>query len=213
MSQVKDLLLQAQSGRGSGEVVAVDVRRWRGGRRASGAASIKFEVRGLTTLLRGLEVLGQEDAPFLREALGDIGERLAGEIRQRGRPSIVRRIEIGEPKVGKLGKGPYVYGAVVHPAAAVFEFGRQWWWRGRAPGRIGNNRPGFKRQRGAFKRYGYRVKYWPGWRGEPFVGIRDGGHAIGAVRPWALERLSQAVRKEWERIAQEIEAEGGNAAA
>lgn len=193
----------------SGQIVAVHVPEGRirtGGSFRGGTASIRFQVHGIRTLTRALERMGDDAPPFLMRAMKDIGQRLETEIRVRGRPSIVRRIEMDEPRFGRRGKGVWVWGAVVHPAAAVFEFGRQWWWRARPGMRVGNNRP-WKRGRGAFYQRGMRIKYWPGWRGEPYVGIRRGDLAIGATRPYAIELLQRAVQQEWERIGDEIEAE------
>lgn len=190
---------------GAGQIVATSSAR----RKPSGAASVRIDVSGARALQRAMQRLGQTDAPFIREALEDVGGQLAGAIRAFGRPSITRRIE--QDAVRARGVGSTLPMAVVHPAAAVFEFGRQWWYRAPAQragrrgwdGRIGNNRPGSKRRPGVFKKFGERIKYHPGMPARPYVGILDGGHAIGAVQPFARERFLQAFAQEWERLAAE----------
>lgn len=183
----------------SGQIVAVSGAR----RKPSGTASVKIQVSGARRLQRAMEVLGQTDAPFIREALLDVGREMTGAIRAFGRPSVTRVIEVGE--VRPRGAGSTLPMAVVHPAAAVLEFGRQWWYRGRGDGRIGNNRGGSKRRKGVFKRYGERIKYHPGMPARPYVGIVAGGHAIGTVQPFAHQRFLEAFEREWARLTAEGE--------
>jgi len=187
----------------SGQIVAVSPKA----AKPSGTASIRIKVEGVNKLAKALSVLGETDAPHLRDALAAIGRQLEGEIRARGRPSIVARIE--QLPIRGSGVGIRLPMAVVHPAAATFEFGRQWWYRGRGDGRIGNNRPGSKRREGVFRRYGERIKYHPGMAPRPYVGIVNGDQAIGAIQPEARRLLEQAIAREWERIA----AAGGDDAA
>lgn len=179
----------------AGQIVATSSSR----RKPSGTASVRFQVEGAQRIQRALQVLGDTEAPFIRQALLDVGQQMTVAIRAVGRPSITRVIESGDV-VARAG-GFRLPMSVVHPAAAVTEFGRQWWYRGRGDGRIGNNRGASKRRKGVFKRYGERIKYAPGMPARPYVGIVDGGHAIGAVQPFARQRFLEAFEREWERIA------------
>jgi len=181
----------------SGQIVAVSPKA----AKPSGTASIRIQVQGINRLNRALSVIGEDDAPYLREALEQVGRMLAGEIRARGRPSIVARIEQGP--IRGSGAGIRLPMAVVHPAAATLEFGRQWWYRGKGDGRIGNNRPGSKRRKGVFRRYGERIKYHPGMPARPYVGIVHGDQAIGAIQPETRRLIEEALEREWARIAAE----------
>jgi len=65
------------------------------------------------------------------------------------------------------------------------EFGRQYYYRG---------------YKGRAVKSGQRFKVAGGQRPQPYVGVINGDHAIGAVKGYARERLTEAINQEWERI-------------
>lgn len=149
--------------------------------------AIELDGRAVTRLNGALKVLGERDAPFLRKALEESAQDLAGEIRQRAPGSIGQKVELR----GVKGTGASIRatGSDLHPGARSMEFGRVWYWTGYT--RTGNRIQG-----------GQKVKR-TGQQARPFMGVIDGGHAIGAVAPKAKARIMAAISQEWERIASE----------
>ena len=97
---------------------------------------------------------------------------------------------------------------VVHPAAKSFEFGRHFYYTGYTKGAfIGptkGKRATARAQKGYMKRTGKRV-WRRGMREQTFIGIKDGGHAIGSIAPQVAEIMGEAIAKEWKRLAGEAE--------
>lgn len=65
---------------------------------------------------------------------------------------------------------------------------------------IGNNRPGSKRAKGSMKRQ-FRFRSDRGQKAKPYLGVIHGNAAIGAVKDQVERKLTDAVRKEWDRLA------------
>jgi hypothetical protein len=102
--------------------------------------------------------------------------------------------------VGVRGKGGQLRAVVTmkHPGARSMEFGRFNYYRGFQ----GNNRNGAKRGKGSVKGSGHKFQVLKG-RGQspkPFLGVIEGGHAIGAVKDDVEQLLTAAIRAEWNRI-------------
>ena len=154
---------------------------------------LKVEIEGKSygRLMKALQVLGEEDTPFLRAALWRSGNRYKSEIMARA-PSFVRRtVDRG---VQRFGSGLKFSAGVDHPAARRFEFGRN-------PRPYGVSRGVFFRSAGT---RGTRAGYvYKGQRPRPYVGVISGAHATGAARPYAEDQLRQAVSDEWDRIGRE----------
>src|SRR3990167_808178 len=88
----------------------------------------KIEVRGATSLHKALQILGETDAPFLREALETSGQLLRAEAAQRAPAGIAQTVA----SVGVKGKGAQLRALirVKHPGGKSMEFGRQYYYRG-----------------------------------------------------------------------------------
>ena len=70
---------------------------------------------------------------------------------------------------------------------------------------IGNNRAGSKRKKGSMKsQFRYKVGELgsAGQRPRPYLGVIKGNAALGAVREQVEKKLTDAVRKEWDRIGE-----------
>lgn len=152
---------------------------------AGGAVKIGIEVKGAKTLGRALKVLGETDAPFLREALTEAGQLLEAATRGRAPGSMAQKVDF----VGVKGKGATLKATVVvrHAGAKSMEFGRVNYYRGFTDRRM--------------KVTGQRFKSSRGQKPKPFVGIIAGGQALGQVEPKAKELIIGAFAKEWQRIA------------
>ncbi|MGI8423582.1 MAG: hypothetical protein ACR2NO_05645 [Chloroflexota bacterium] len=144
-------------------------------------ASTKWgiEVQGLNRIKRAFKVLGETDAPFLREALGKGGQMLRVGVASRAPGSMAARTGF----VGVQGTGTALRATikVKHPGAARMEFGRK-----PKPYKKGRPRPGYR----------YR-----GQRARPFIGIKAGDATIGAVKPDITRMLTAAWQSEWQRLA------------
>jgi hypothetical protein len=75
------------------------------------------------------------------------------------------------------GVGLRFAGKVTHPGARSMEFGRIYW-----------------------KRDGVKRKHPPGQKARPYLGVKTGGAAIGAVRNHVEDELYGAIEAEWNRI-------------
>lgn len=155
----------------------------------AGAASVKIEVSvDARRLERALRVLSDEDAPFLRVALEESGQELAGASRSRAPGGIAGAVQFA----GVKGRSNRLRATVVvkHPAAKAMEFGRQTYYRGFTGRRMKATGSPFKAGRG-------------GQKAQPYIGIVKGNAAIGAVGPGVRLRLERAIAQEWDRIASE----------
>lgn len=151
---------------------------------ASSRATVTIEVTGANKLRRALKVLGERDAPYLREALTDAGELLASETRRRAPGGIARTVDFTRV----TGKGATQRATVVvrHPGAKAMEFGRSTYYRG------------FTGRRMKLTGTPFRSR---GQRARPYAGVIKGDQAIGAVAARAREAIETAIEREWERIA------------
>jgi hypothetical protein len=141
----------------------------------------KIELSGRKQLVKALQVLGQADAPFMKQAFADAGHMLLGAIKSRAPGSMGGKTEF----TGVKGNKTNTLSAGIktdHPGAKSYEFGRHYWQAG-----------------------GARVYHTPGQVARPFYGIKEGGAAIGAVTDRVTELLLSATEKEWERIGSEPE--------
>lgn len=158
---------------------------------------IEMDGKSVTRLKHALEVLGESEAPFLREALDDVGQKFAGEIRQRAPGSMASKVDY----VGVRGEGVALRasGWDRHPGAKSMEFGRKLYWHGGH----GNNRPGSMRRKGSLKKGASKgpSRSGPGQAARPFIGIIGNTQAIAAVQPYARARLRVAINREWTRLA------------
>ncbi len=159
--------------------------------RASGSATARIDVEGIGALTRALKVLGETDAPHLREGLEKGAGILHGAAVARAGGSIGQSIEM----VGIRGKGGalrYVL-RIRHKGGRSREFGRVWFYRG---------------YRGrAVKATGRRFKAGAlgsaGQRPRPFIGIVRGDAAIGETADQIRDVMAEAISQEWERIGRE----------
>lgn len=153
-----------------------------------GASSWGITVEGLPQLRRAFKALEEfDDLPYARAALERVQDMAVREINQRA-PGSLKGKATGYAIKGE-GTSMKAPVRVAHPAAKSTEFGREWWYRG-FTGR-------------AQKRTGKRFKSSPGLPARPFIGIKAGGHAIGAIAPKAAEIMAEALAKEWQRLAGE----------
>jgi hypothetical protein len=159
--------------------------------RRSGRVRVTVQIpaeqyRRLTTLLR---VLGETDAPYLRQALSEAAQLMAEEVERRA-PSVVR------PTIRAVEARTATAGARVdvgHPATKVLEFGKR---------KVRTLRPRARKALyGPGMRHPVRRVRWGPIRPRPFIGIVDRGHAIGAAQPRIQEMLARAIEVEFERMA------------
>ncbi len=143
---------------------------------------IELDKGTMTRLNAALRILGEKDAPFLREALDDVGQRFAGEVRARAPGGIAAKAKYRGVKGSATGLA--AKGVDDHPGARSMEFGRVWYYAG---------------YKGRNVKSGRKVRR-TGQKARPFMGIIAGDKAYGAVQPYARERLLEAVNREWERL-------------
>ncbi len=168
------------------------------------------EIQGATQLKRALKVLGEKDAPFLREALTEAGHILQHETSSRAPGGIARKV--GFTGVKGVGGALRAVVKIDHPGGRSMEFGRIWYYRqstyyrqhGEKSG-IGNNRPGSKRVKGGIKAKAQKSVDGGGQQNRPYLGIVDGGAAIAASKSRVVELLNDAFEREWERIGAEAD--------
>lgn len=149
----------------------------------AGTSGIRIELDedSLTRLRRAFRVLGEEQAPFLRDALDEAGRELAAVAASMAPGSIGSRVEYR----GIRGKGVAIraVGVVRHPGARSMEFGRHWYWTG---------------YKGRNMKSGRKVRR-KGQAARPFLGVISGG-AMAVVAPKARQRLLDAIEREWDRM-------------
>lgn len=150
----------------------------------AGAVQIKVEVKGAKALTRALKSLGETEAPFLKQVLEDSGRLLEQATRSRAPGGIASKVDF----TGVKGKGGAVRAVVTvkHAGAKSMEFGRTTYYEG------------FRGR--AQKATGHKVKR-KGQTAKPFMGVKRGDHAIGAVTDDVKTRLVRGYEQEWERLA------------
>jgi len=148
-----------------------------------GTASVKIEVSGALQLQKALRILAEPDAPYLRAAMTQGGQLLDRAASSRAKGGIASAVQFA----GVSGKanGLRALVKVKHPGAKPMEFGRTKYYRGWT---------------GRKQRSGTAFRASPGQRAQPFIGIKQGNAAIGAVGPQIRELFTVAVEREWERI-------------
>lgn len=163
-------------------------------RKKSGAISVRIEIpeADVRRLNRLVDLLGDRQAPYLAEGLREAAAIMVREIQQRA-PSVVRPTVRARP-VGPRSRTATV--TVGHGAAKELEYGRKYprfvkptrkralWWPGAAHPIARPVRPG-------------------PFAARPFIGVMDGGHAIGAAQPQIQAVLAAAVEREFARLAGE----------
>ena len=154
---------------------------------AAKALTLDIKVAGAKALKRALKVLGETDAPFLREALEQSGKLLRAATAKRAPGSIAAAVAFAGVKgTGGALRAPL---KIKHPGAIPMEFGRVHYYRGFTG----------RRQ----KATGQRFKASPGQKAKPFLGVVSGGGAIAEVRDEVEKLIRVAFEREWERIASE----------
>lgn len=155
-----------------------------------GGIYLRFEVDedSLKRLNRALKALAETDAPYLRAAMGDIGQRVVSEARSRGPGSIGAAVEYRG--LGRSKTNIRANGLVAHAGGKAMEFGRQYFYRGFTRGGKGSQKKG------------QRFKSSPGMPAKPYIGVVTGEQAMGATRSFARQRLLEAIDAEWNRIGE-----------
>lgn len=152
---------------------------------AAGTSGIRIEIdeQSMKRLSRALKVLGEKDAPFLSAALDRAGQAFASAARGYAPGGIASRVEY----LGVRGSGgaQRAVGRVRHPGSRSMEFGRVWYYRG---------------YRGRNVSSGRKYPVPRGQRARPYLGVVDGGAAIGRIAPTARQDILTAIDQEWERI-------------
>lgn len=147
--------------------------------KAAGIA-IEIDQDSLKRLTKALKVLGEADAPYLREAVSESGQRFATAVRSHAPGSMGGQVV--ERGVSGSGTGLRYKGVVTHPGARSREFGRGWYYRAYT---------GRKMKSGTkFKSAGQQAV--------PFLGVMKGDAATGEVRPYVVERMLRGIRQTWE---------------
>jgi len=152
-------------------------------------AKVSIQVTGATALKRALKAVGETDAPFLRQAVEEGGRLLEVAVRGMAPGAMAQTVQF----VAVRGSGANVKALVrvTHPGAKAMEFGRHKYYRD------------FTRplRKGGMKATGTQFTASRGQKAKPFVGVRNLDQAIGSVKDEIKDKLSQAVVKEWERLA------------
>lgn len=143
---------------------------------ASKTARVGIQVEGAKQLQKALRVLGEKDAPFLKEALETSGRMLSREAGSRAPGGIGRAVKFTAVRGKPSGLRAIVN--VKHPGSRSMEFGRKWYGRPRR-----------------------RVAR--GQQARPYMGIIRGDAAVGATNDEVKRLISDAFDKEWERIGAE----------
>lgn len=180
--------------------------------RFSSGATWRVELEGISSLQKALRALAEPDAPFLRKALEESGELLRGAAASRAPGGIGQKVSFGGIR-GTVGGGLRAIVVIDHPGGRSMEFGRVWYYRGfkghnqKSGHRFRAGDASFdlvKGRKGALVRK-YRKgvgETGAGQKPRPYLGVKDGGHALAAVRDQVEQKLTDAVRKEWDRLAE-----------
>lgn len=144
------------------------------------ASPFTMEVTGFKAMKTRLKALDELDAPEIVSALGQASRLADREVGQRAPGSMAGRVTATPAK--KLG-ATIVKGVVKHPGAKAMEFGRTTYYTG---------------YHGRDQKAGSKVKR-PGQRPRPFVGIKTGQQAMGALRAPITQVLLGGIVAVWER--------------
>lgn len=155
----------------------------------AGPSSIGIQVTGYKGIKKALQILGETDAPFLREAMEKVGHLAERETRARAPGTMASKTDFIRVALSRRGDIRALL-AVKHGGAIPMEFGRTRYYRQYKRGAKGEH---------YMKATGYKGTY-PGQRAKPFVGVVNQDHAIGAVKDDMARLLGEALEKEWERI-------------
>lgn len=143
-------------------------------------AGVSIEVTGITSMKKKLAALEEMDAPEITESLGRIARLADSEVSRRGPGSMGAKVSTTPAK--KLG-ATIVLGAVKHPGAKAMEFGRTTYYEGYTGRKVKGGRK--------VKRTGQKAR--------PFVGIKTGDQAMGALREPAARELMDGIEAVWNR--------------
>ena len=158
--------------------------------RSGGRSVLSFEVdeESLRRLRLALKAVGETDAPAFTDAMQDVGRRLVSNVRSHAPNGALA----GATKYDGLNRGHGLsiraLGMVDDPRAKSFEFGRTRFYHR------------FQRGGKGSQKRGVPFKSYPGMRPRPFVGIKDGGEAIGQTAPYARTRILQGIAETWESL-------------
>lgn len=160
-----------------------------------------IRIEGLTDTRRAFKALGEADTPFYLAALNHSAEITRAAIAARAPGSMAGKVDL----VGIRGDGINASAVirVNHPGADSYEFGRRFWYRGFTyGGGLGQRgvRPG-RKPKGIQKGTGVRFQSSPGQAEKPFVGVKAGNAAIGAVAPRVHAMMVDAIEREFARVA------------
>lgn len=137
-------------------------------------------------LQKAMTVLGDGNADWLRDVWDDVGQLLTRNIQARAPGSIKEAVNYRGVGKSRTVGGVRASGSVKHGGSRSMEFGRVWYW---TDYHIARRRiVGGKKVR----RTGQKAK--------PYIGVIDGGHAIGATKPEAARMVMTAINKAWEGI-------------
>lgn len=165
--------------------------------------NVKFgiQVEGLDALKRALKLFDEPNPPFLRAALQE-AQMIVADAAEARAPGGIKKSLFVRPLRGK-GAMTMAPITIKHPGARSMEFGRVWYYKARpgTEGKIGNNRPGSKRQKRSIVAASTKVRR-SGQKARPYIGIVNRDQAIGATHDKVQELLRDAVAKEWARLAE-----------
>lgn len=143
-------------------------------------ASASIELKGFTGMKRKLQVLEEADAPEIAGALSRISRLADNEVSGRAPGSMGGQVQTtAAQKIGNV----ITKGTVRHPGAKAMEFGRTTYYTG---------------YRGRNQKSGSKVKR-AGQKPRPFVGIKTGEQAMGALREPVERELTTAYTAVWNR--------------
>lgn len=148
-----------------------------------GAVKLDMKIAGAANVQKAARLLGVDEMPYMKDALVWSGHALSDATRSRAPGGIGSSVEFK----GITGKAHAQRAtvSVKDPAGKPNEFGRTTYYEG------------FKGRKQ--KATGHKIRS-SGQKARPFAGVKDGGHAIGAVRGPVEEHLIAAVAQEWERL-------------
>lgn len=143
-------------------------------------AGFSIEVTGVKAMTRKLKALEEMEAPEIQSALGTIAHLADREVTSRAPGSMAGRVTT---KPGKKLGGSITLGVVKHPGSKAMEFGRTTYYQG---------------YHGRNQKSGQKVKR-KGQPARPYVGIKTGQQAMGALAGPVARELTEAVQKVWDR--------------
>lgn len=143
-------------------------------------AGVSIEVTGMGAMKRRLKALDELDAPEMVTRLDKISRLADAEVSRDAPGSMGGRVSTRPAK--KLG-ATIVFGTVKHPGAKAMEFGRTTYYTG---------------YKGRNQKSGTKVKR-SGQKARPFVGIKQGDHAIGRLAEPVRRELAEGILDVWNR--------------